>query len=165
MLQGSLVNGFFPCTARLWNYMALKLSTYRMISFIYDRTGFKSRINRYLLPVDSFKTDFLQALIFLYFFFLNHSDCSALLGVTSNWKNIKSIFEIQSFFQLKTNCHRISSFAFSLGQLTTSSWNCLRFTRRNCSPFLVASIAPQKCIHLLIFIYKKAFWLTICSSW
>ena len=36
----------------------------------YDLSGFKSRINRYLLTVGSFQTDFLYALTFLSFFSL-----------------------------------------------------------------------------------------------
>ena len=36
----------------------------------YDLNGFKSRINRHILTIDSFYGDFLYALIFLCFFFL-----------------------------------------------------------------------------------------------
>ena len=35
-------------------YKTLEFSAYRMLSLIYDLSGFKSRINRYLLPVGSF---------------------------------------------------------------------------------------------------------------
>ena len=43
------VNGFFPHTARLWNYLSIEF-----FSLIYDLSGFKSRINRHLLTVGSF---------------------------------------------------------------------------------------------------------------
>ena len=43
------VNSFFPRTARIWN--SLSIECYRMT---YDLSGFKSRINRYLLTVGSF---------------------------------------------------------------------------------------------------------------
>ena len=36
----------------------------------YDLSGFKSRVNRHVLTVGPFKTDFLYALVFLCFFFL-----------------------------------------------------------------------------------------------
>ena len=43
------VNSFFPCTARLWNSLPIEC-----FPLTYDLSGFKSRINRYLLTVDSF---------------------------------------------------------------------------------------------------------------
>ena len=43
------VNNFFPCTARLWNSLPIEC-----FSLTYDLSGFKSRINRYLLTVGSF---------------------------------------------------------------------------------------------------------------
>ena len=43
------VNSFFPCTARLWNSLPIEC-----FLLTYDLSGFKSRINRYLLTVDSF---------------------------------------------------------------------------------------------------------------
>ena len=43
------VNSFFPCTARLWNSLAIKC-----FPLTYDLSGFKSRINRYLLTIGSF---------------------------------------------------------------------------------------------------------------
>ena len=43
------VNSFFPSTARLWNSLPIEC-----FPFIYDLSGFKSRINRYLLTVGSF---------------------------------------------------------------------------------------------------------------
>ena len=43
------VNSFFPRTARLLNSLRMKC-----IPLIYDLSGFKSRINRYLLTVGSF---------------------------------------------------------------------------------------------------------------
>ena len=59
------VNSFFPRTARLWNSLPIEC-----FPLSYDLSGFKSRINRYLLTVGSFKLDFLYALTFLCFFFL-----------------------------------------------------------------------------------------------
>ena len=43
------VNSFFPCTARLWNSLPIEC-----FPLTYDLSGFKSRINRYLLTVASF---------------------------------------------------------------------------------------------------------------
>ena len=43
------VNSFFPRTARLWNSVPIKC-----FPLTYDLSGFKSRINRYLLTVGSF---------------------------------------------------------------------------------------------------------------
>ena len=43
------VNNFFPRTARLWNSLPIEC-----FSLTYDRSGFKSRINRHILTVDSF---------------------------------------------------------------------------------------------------------------
>ena len=59
------VNSFFPCTARFWNSVPIEC-----FSLTYDLNSFKFRINRHLLTVGSFETDFLYALIFLCFFFL-----------------------------------------------------------------------------------------------
>ena len=60
------VNSFFHRTAKLWN--SLPIECFRLI---YDLNNFKYRINRHhLLTIVSFKTDFMYALIFLYFFFL-----------------------------------------------------------------------------------------------
>ena len=42
------VNRFFPCTARLWNSLLIEC-----FPLTYDLSGFKSRINRYLVTVDS----------------------------------------------------------------------------------------------------------------
>ena len=56
---------FFPCTSRLWNSLPTEC-----FPLTYDFSGFKSRINRHLLTVGSFYTDFLYTLIFLCFFFL-----------------------------------------------------------------------------------------------
>ena len=65
------VNSFFPRTARLWNSLPKEC-----FPLTYDVSGFKSRINRHLLAVHSFLTDFLYAVIFL---------CSsALRGVNLN---------------------------------------------------------------------------------
>ena len=43
------VNSFFPPTARLWNSLPIEC-----FPLTYDLSGFKSRINRYLLTVGSF---------------------------------------------------------------------------------------------------------------
>ena len=43
------VNSFFPRTARLWNFLPIEC-----FPLTYDLSGFKSRINRYLLSVGSF---------------------------------------------------------------------------------------------------------------
>ena len=59
------VNSFFPCTARLWNYLPIEC-----FPLTYDLNGFKSRINRHLLTVGSFQRDFLYALIFFVLLFL-----------------------------------------------------------------------------------------------
>ena len=48
----------------LWNSLPIEY-----FPLTYDLNGFKSRINRHLLTVGSFKRDFLYALIFLCFFF------------------------------------------------------------------------------------------------
>ena len=56
------INSFFPRTARLWNSLLMK-----GFPLTYDLSGFKARINR---TVGSFQTDFLYALIFLSFIFL-----------------------------------------------------------------------------------------------
>ena len=59
------VNSSFPPTARPWNSLPIEC-----FPLTYDLDGFKSRINRHLLMVDSLYTDFLYASIFLCFFFL-----------------------------------------------------------------------------------------------
>ena len=43
------VNSFFPRTASLWNSLPIEC-----FSLTYDHSGFKSRMNRYLLTVGSF---------------------------------------------------------------------------------------------------------------
>ena len=43
------VNSFFPCTARLWNFLAIEC-----FPLTYDLSGFKYRINRYMLTLGSF---------------------------------------------------------------------------------------------------------------
>ena len=76
------VNSFFPRTARLWNSLPIEC-----FPLTYDLNGFKSRINRHLLTVGSFKRDFMYALIFLCFFSCNSmpcSNCSALHRVNLN---------------------------------------------------------------------------------
>ena len=58
------VNSFFPCTARLWNILALKC-----FPLIYDLNSFKSRIEKKKKSVvGSLYADFMYALIFLCFF-------------------------------------------------------------------------------------------------
>ena len=42
-------NSFFPCTARVWNYLPIEC-----FPLTYDLSDFKSRINRHLLTVGSF---------------------------------------------------------------------------------------------------------------
>ena len=59
------VNSFFPHAARLWNSLPIEC-----FPLTYDLNGFKSRINRHLLAIGSFRRDFLDALIFWCFFFL-----------------------------------------------------------------------------------------------
>ena len=59
------VHTFFPRKARLWNSLPIKC-----FPLTYDLSGFKSRINRYLLTVGSFLIDLLYALTFLCFLFL-----------------------------------------------------------------------------------------------
>ena len=43
------VNSFFPRTARLWNSLPIEC-----LPLTYDLSGFKSRINRHLLTINSF---------------------------------------------------------------------------------------------------------------
>ena len=59
------VKSFFPRTAKLWNSLPKEC-----LPLTYNLSGFKSRINRHLLTVGSFSTDFLYTLISLCFFFL-----------------------------------------------------------------------------------------------
>ena len=47
--KDAYVNSFFPHTARLWNSLPIEC-----FPLTYDHSGFKSRINRYLLTVGSF---------------------------------------------------------------------------------------------------------------
>ena len=58
-------NSFFARTGGLWKSLPIKC-----FCLTYDLNGFKSSINRHLLIVGSFYTDFLNALMFLCFFFL-----------------------------------------------------------------------------------------------
>ena len=55
------INNFFPRIARIWNSLPVEC-----FPLTYDLSG----LNRHLLTVTSFWTDFLYALIFLCFFFL-----------------------------------------------------------------------------------------------
>ena len=59
------VNSFFPCTARLWNFLPIEL-----FPLTYDLSGFKSRINRHLLTAGSVKRKRFRVLFFFCFFFL-----------------------------------------------------------------------------------------------
>ena len=63
--KDACVNSFFPDTVILWNSLPREC-----FPLTCDLIGFNSRINRHLLTVGSFWTDFLYALIFLCFFFL-----------------------------------------------------------------------------------------------
>ena len=47
--KDTYVNSFFPRKARLWNSLPIEC-----FPLTYDRNGFKSRINRYILTVGSF---------------------------------------------------------------------------------------------------------------
>ena len=87
MLHSVYVNSFFPRAVSLWNSLSIEY-----FPLIYDFSGFKSRINRYLLTVVSFQTDFLYSLTFMSFFSCNsmphsaYTGCSALHGVNPNLK-------------------------------------------------------------------------------
>ena len=59
------VNSFSPCTVRPWNSLNIEC-----FPLTYDHSGFNSRINRHLLAVGSFKTDFLYSSTFMFFLFL-----------------------------------------------------------------------------------------------
>ena len=59
------VNSFFPVTFSPWN--SLPREHFPLSN---DLNSFKSKINRHLLSVGSFYTDFLYAAIFLHFFFM-----------------------------------------------------------------------------------------------
>ena len=54
------VNSFFPHRARFWNTQPIEC-----FPLTYDLNGLKSKINRHLLTVGSFETDFVYDLIFL----------------------------------------------------------------------------------------------------
>ena len=81
--KDAYVNSFFPRTAGLWNSLPIEC-----LPLNYNLNGLKSRINRHLLTEDSFQRDFLDALIFLCFFFfcnsMPRSGCSVLDGVNPN---------------------------------------------------------------------------------
>ena len=59
------VNSFFPFMAKLWNSLPIE-----WFPLTYDLSGFKSRINSYLLTVGSFETDFLYPVMFFVLLFL-----------------------------------------------------------------------------------------------
>ena len=63
--KDAYVNSFFSRTARLWNSQPIAC-----FPLTYNLNEFKAKINRHLLSVGSFQKDFMDALIFLYFFFL-----------------------------------------------------------------------------------------------
>ena len=93
-------NLFFPSTARLWNSM-----TAECCHLTYDRNGFRSRINRHLLSLDSFWTVFLHAVhIFFSFSFscnsMPPSGSSALHGVNPNQKKKDSIHDALCFWKM-----------------------------------------------------------------
>lgn len=84
------VNSFFRYWARLWNLLPIEC-----FLWIYNQNIFKSRINRTLSSVNSFKTDFLWTLIFLYFSIYQSSDNVKLdsngdskIESKTSWKNI-----------------------------------------------------------------------------
>ena len=66
----------------------------------YDLNGFKSRINRHLLNVGFFSTDFLYSLIFLCLFFCNSMPCSGC----SNDGIIKLVLQ----HDIRKNTHSIT---------------------------------------------------------
>ena len=61
---------------KFWDFRLVKMVTFDivpacvLITPLTNQNGFKSRINRHLLTLGSFWTDFLYTLIFLCFFFL-----------------------------------------------------------------------------------------------
>ena len=59
------INSFFSRAARLWKSLLIAC-----FPLTYYLNGFKSRMNRRLLTVGYFTTDFLNVFIFLYFLFL-----------------------------------------------------------------------------------------------
>ena len=62
--KNGYVNSFFPCITRLMNSLPIEC-----FSLTYDLNGFESKINRYVLTLGSFETDFPDAFnIFLLFF-------------------------------------------------------------------------------------------------
>ena len=63
--KDAYINGFFHCTARLWD--SLPIECFRLT---YNLNDFKAKITRHLLFEGSFQKDLMHALIFLYFFFL-----------------------------------------------------------------------------------------------
>ena len=63
--KGVYVNSFFRRTAGPWNSLPIEC-----FPLTHDLNGLKSIINRHLLTVDSFQTDFLYASIFFCFFLL-----------------------------------------------------------------------------------------------
>ena len=63
--KDAYVSSFFRRTARLKNSLPVEC-----FPLTYNLNEFKAEINRHLLFVGSFQKDFMHALIFLYFFFL-----------------------------------------------------------------------------------------------
>ena len=85
--KDSYANSSFPRTARLLKSLPIECFPLAYMN------GFKSRIKRHLLPVDSFKADFLYTLVFYWSFSCNSipcTGCSALHRVNCNWKKKKN---------------------------------------------------------------------------
>ena len=83
MLQDVYVNSFFPCRARLWDFLPIEC-----FSLTYDLNGLKSRINRHLLKQIS-----CTLWSFCASFSCNsmpHSGCSALHIVNPNLNKRKN---------------------------------------------------------------------------
>ena len=75
------VNSFFPCTAKLLNFLLIEC-----LPLTYDLSGFKSRINRHLLARFFLNRFSVSCNLFCTSFCVTmpHSGCSALHGVNSN---------------------------------------------------------------------------------
>ena len=68
MLQGRLCQQFLSQHRQTLFQNSLPIVCFPLT---YDLNGLESKINRNLLTIDSFKTDFLLVLLFLWFFFFN----------------------------------------------------------------------------------------------
>ena len=88
VVRMSYVNSFFPCTARLWNFLPTEC-----FPLTYDLNGFKSRVNRHLFYLGFLSSAFLYTFILFFillslsfpfiliFFSIPHNGFSALHGV------------------------------------------------------------------------------------